>query len=98
MIQIKELAGEWFRERRLEPLSEASLERLLRSEVRLFEASLVENIASALSEKTKVALESMLQANPADADTGDHPVNFSVLKADAGRTSLKSVLEEWEAS
>lgn len=94
LVQIKELTGEWFRQRRLEPLSEASMERLLRSEVRLFEADLVESIASALSEKTKVELESMLPANPEGADTGDHPVNFSALKADAGRTSLKSVLEE----
>jgi len=94
---MKELTGEWFHERRLEPLSEASLERLLRSEARQFEFALVESIASSLTEKTKVALESLVQINPAEPSAEEGPeetLSFSALKADPGRMSLKSVLEE----
>jgi TnpA family transposase len=97
LTQMKELTGEWFHERRLEPLSEASLERLLRSEARQFESALVETIASTLSEETKMALESLLQTNsaePSQEEGQEETLSFSALKADPGRTSLKSVLEE----
>ena len=96
LAQMKELTGEWFHERRLEPLSEASLERLLRSEARQFESALVERIASSLPENTKAALESLLQINPDEpsSEEGPETLSFSTLKADPGRTSLKSVLEE----
>jgi Domain of unknown function (DUF4158) len=92
LAQMKELAGEWFQKHRLEPLSEISLERLLRSEAHRYDVVLADSIASALSEKTKAALELLLQTP--DTDSDESLLGFSALKADPGRVSLKSVLEE----
>jgi len=89
LTQIKDHAGEWFRIQRLEPLSEATLERLLRSETRQFEITLLERVSSALSKDTEESLEQLLNTAESSAELG-----FSDLKSDPGRSSLKSILDE----
>lgn len=93
LSQLQEQSRDWFRERYLEPLSPASLERLLRSEIRAFEQVLLDKVSADLSDAAKAALEQLLGISAETAaDTPE--IDFSRLKADPGKTSLKSILEE----
>jgi len=92
MVQMHERIIEWYKEQKLEPLGSSSLERLLRSEGRTYENSLLEKVADSLSDGTKKKLDSLLAYN----EENTTEIDLADLKTDPGGVCLKSVLRELE--
>lgn len=95
---LTESALAWYREQRIEPPPEVSLDRLIRTAVRSHEEAFFATIHASLTETTKQAIDVLLSGPDAepDTETGATPpsFDFNELKADPGRPGLESVLRE----
>jgi len=76
----------WCQEHKVEPPSQSTSQRLIRSVRRRFEESLLGQIASALAAETIERMETSL-------NVPDGPTGFTALKADPGRIALESLLK-----
>ena len=102
--QMREFALAWFAKEALEPIAAEPLERLLRSAGHAFETGLCQRIAELLTPEAKALIDTHLLAE--DKELGADPstrapaaeakadLDLSQLKADPGRISLDSVLQE----
>jgi len=98
---VQDYALAWYRERRIEPPTSASLRRSIRAALRGHEADFCTTISTKLPPAARHALEALLEPALApimEEGTTDHadtePIPFNVLKADPGRVGVASVLKE----
>ncbi len=97
--QLTERTVGWLRVQRLDSPGVTRLEKLLRAQTHAFEAGLLTNIASHLTETSCTALDNLLgtpeaQSEALGAAASEPANNFSHLRGDAGRVSLETLLQE----
>jgi hypothetical protein len=98
---VQDYALSWYRERRIEPPTSASLRRSIRAALHGYETDFYATMQAKLPPATQHALDALLDPAPAPATeerTPEHadaePIPFNVLKADPGRVGVASVLKE----
>ncbi len=93
---LQATAYQRLRSLKLEPPSSDRMERLIRSAVRTCEETFCSTIFEQLSSQTLIKLDALLRTDGAleDEQSQLQKSDFNVLKTDAGRTSLDSILKE----
>jgi len=97
--QLLEQVNDWFREKKIEPLGETRLNRLLRSEMHSFETAILKRIVAYLTPDTLCLVDGLLASEEETAPdtqpaTNEQGVGFAQLRLDPGRASLDSVFQE----
>jgi Domain of unknown function (DUF4158) len=93
--QLTDFAIHWLRESKLEPPSQARLQRLIHSALARFEQSFAQAIAQRLKPVSRERLDDLLQTSSEDEE-GRHPSRFARLKQNPQKLSLKELLSEIE--
>ena len=94
--RLVDLAVGWFRERRIEPLSEKSMDRCIRTATRTHETKIFAKVAGQISERSRRSLDQLLESGESD-DAGAMEVppgvvlNLNDLRSDPARPGLESV-------
>ena len=86
-VLLKELK-EWYRSKHIEPPTIERQKRIIGTALQEFETEIFRDIHGKLSAETKQAIDLLLLTNSQDS------LGFSDLKANVGRVSLDSVLQE----
>lgn len=95
----QDTALEWCRTHHVEPPALEHLDRVIRSVVHGYEASLLETILARLTDNNKAAIDRLLASDEVDPDNrsveetpSSESIMFADLKADPGKASLDSML------
>ncbi|MBV8607386.1 MAG: Tn3 family transposase [Singulisphaera sp.] len=91
---LRQAAMDWCRRNRIEPPTPPRMERIIRSALKAYEEDFFAASHAKLPKKCRSAMDRLLQVS-ADQDTDRKPDTspFAELRADPGRTGLKSLLE-----
>ncbi len=97
--RLVDLAIGWFRDRRVEPLSEKSLERCIRTATHAYETEIFATIAGRISTSSRRSLDRLLETGETDDASQTEVVtgaalNLNDLRADPARPGLESVFRE----
>ncbi len=94
--RMQEVALTWFKDRKIEPIADANLRRVVSAAVRAHESVLYERIATSLSEAGRESLDGLLvtRAGSPDSPLDSDLVDLNDLKADAGRVGIDSLFRE----
>ena len=99
LVRLEDLAAGWFRERKIEPLTEKSLGRCIRTAVRSHETELFSGVARKISKRSRQSIDQLVAIPDSDTATvalgsACAAVNLNDLKADPARPGLESVFRE----
>jgi TnpA family transposase len=87
---LQQAALDWCRRNRIEPPPPARLERIIRSALKTYEDGFFAASSARIPTGCRCAMDALLQA----PESGPEATPFSELRADPGRASLESVLNE----
>ena len=96
--QLKELVYQRLRAERIEPPTPEQVERLIHSAAHSFEKNFCAATLAQLSEQTIAKIDALLNTDGAivDEQVQLKPSDFNNLKTDPGRTSLDTILKEFD--
>ena len=91
---LQQAALDWCRRKRIEPPTPSRLKRILRSALKAYENDFFIDSSHKIPSECRVALDALLYVPEHGSGTSREITPFAELRADPGRVSLESVLQE----